>query len=181
MTRTRRRSLMAGFGSLAAGVVFVTAAYACTPSAQIGLSSDAGMAGTETTVTGSNFVVDRPVELRWNTIDGAVLATATGPSFKVPVKIGDNAPGVGYVVAVQHDVDGRIWKAPAAFEVTLENRPTPRSDFAGSSGQTGGDEDSLSKLGIGLLAVGSVTVLGGFAMAEARRRRRVAVSDVAHH
>ncbi len=90
-------------------------AFACTNLATLNLSSTAGKAGDVVTVTGSSFAVGRgdaptlPVQLRWNGVDGVVLAEAfpdragnISATFTVP----DGQPGYYVLVATQRDARG---------------------------------------------------------------------------
>ncbi|HEX2048884.1 MAG TPA: hypothetical protein VHF27_14055 [Acidimicrobiales bacterium] len=104
------------FAAVAAATVFVgAAAFACTNLATLNLSSTAGKAGDVVTVTGSSFAVGRgdaptyPVQLRWNGVDGMVLAEAVpdragniSATFTVP----EGAPGYYVLVATQRDARG---------------------------------------------------------------------------
>ncbi len=81
MSLKRKGALL--FAAVSAASVFVGAtAFACTNLATLNLSSTAGNAGDVVTVTGSSFAVGRgdaptlPVQLRWNGVDGVVLAEA---------------------------------------------------------------------------------------------------------
>ena len=104
------------FGAVAvAAVVVGAAASACTNLATLNLSSTAGKAGDTVTVTGSSFAVGRgdaptlPVQLRWNGVNGMVLAEAVpdragniSTTFTVP----EGAPGYYVLVATQKDARG---------------------------------------------------------------------------
>lgn len=81
-------------------------AWACTPSAYLNpLEPSQGAQGTRVTVTGAKFE-PREVEIRWNGREGAMLGTASGPSFSVQVTIPAAADGVYYVTAVQRVAGG---------------------------------------------------------------------------
>ncbi len=74
------------FAAAATAIVFVgAAAFACTNLATLNLSSTAGKPGDVVTVTGSSLAVGRgdaptfPVQLRWNGVDGMVLAPYSAP------------------------------------------------------------------------------------------------------
>ncbi len=111
-----RKKGMVLFGAVAAACVFVgAAAFACTNLATLNLSSTAGKAGDVVTVTGSSFAVGRgdaptfPVQLRWNGVDGMVLAETVpdragniSATFTVP----EGAPGYYVLVATQRNAQG---------------------------------------------------------------------------
>jgi hypothetical protein len=114
MNLRKRASLVVALGA-SAGVVLGAAAFACTNLATLNLSSTAGKAGDVVTVTGSSFSAARadapaiPVQLRWNGVDGKVLAEATpdkagniSATFTVP----EGAPGYYVLVATQKDAKG---------------------------------------------------------------------------
>ena len=120
-SRPRRRSqlprrvlLVGSVGSLAAVFAAGSLAWACTPQATFGLSTDIGPPGTNVTATGASFY-GSPVELRWGSSTGPVLATATGPSFTASFKVPSAAPG--YYTIVAQGVDG-IGTARSGFEIT---------------------------------------------------------------
>jgi len=77
-----RKKVTTVFGAAAAASVIAgAAAFACTNLATLNLSSTAGKAGDQLTVTGSSFRVDAkdlaasfPVVLRWNGVEGTELA-----------------------------------------------------------------------------------------------------------
>ena len=128
----RKRALAGAFGA-AISVVVGAAAFACTNLATLNLSSTAGKAGDTVTVTGSSFAVGRgdaptiPVQLRWNGVDGTVLAETTpdragniSAAFTVP----EGMPGYYVLVATQKDargVDTYGTPARASFQILGPN------------------------------------------------------------
>ena len=114
MSLKRKGALL--FAAVAAASVFVGAtAFACTNLATLNLSSTAGKAGDVVTVTGSSFSAPRgdapalPVQLKWNGVDGAVLAEAVpdragniSATFTVP----EGQPGYYVLVGTQRDARG---------------------------------------------------------------------------
>lgn len=123
------------------------------------------------------------VEIRWNTLDGAVLANARGSSFSVPVQLpADAAPGVYSLLAVSRDRSGAVQtKASSAVQITALGAPaataSPWADrgravsTASSSGATG-----PFAAGIGLLALGLVALAVSFTVMSVRRRHVLAGS-----
>jgi hypothetical protein len=167
------RSKRAVLGALvSAGAVMVAAglAWACTSFSTIGLSSSAGQAGSEVAVTGAGAEAGGPVVIRWNALEGPVLATTTADAngaFTVPVRVPDSLGGVHVVLAV--DAAGDV--ARAAFEVTGVPVPERSASPSGASGVTGLE---LGR-GAALLALGLLGVaLVGAGLATAGGRRAVA-------
>lgn len=138
--RISRLVVLAGLGVVALGLVTVAVAWACSPTAKIAVtgqtpagdspSTAAGPAGSTATVRGSEFA-DGPVEVRFNSTNGPVLAREPGPDRTptLEIRIPNEAPGVYYVVAVGRSADGAVaGKASAPFEITAppaKNSPTP--------------------------------------------------------
>jgi len=124
---------------LAPLVVAVGVAWACTPQANINVEPQAALAGSAVTVEGSNFVRDRPVEIRWSTGEGSpaewpLLATARGPDFSSEVTIPNAPPGNYYLVALARDDAGDVvGQAVASFRV----KPAPGIDLQPASGRAG--------------------------------------------
>lgn len=105
----------------AAFLMVASFAWACTPALTVQMSANSGPAGTLVQLTGGSAYPDRPVEIRWNSADGALLGAVQGDNFAVAVKVpADAAPGVYYLVAA-----GR---ARDTFEVTgPEGESVPKS------------------------------------------------------
>lgn len=111
---------------LSASLVFaVSLAWACvgvdfgTPPT-VALQPGYGVAGGSTTVTGKSFAT-RPVEIRWDSIGGPLLASAIGPNFVTPVSI-PAAPSGAHAIYAFSRTNGIPDAGPnALFQVT----PTP--------------------------------------------------------
>lgn len=100
-------------------VAVVSTAWACSPSASIGVQPNSGPAASVATVAGQGFLAGKPVEIRWNSVSGPVLAERTGPTFSAQVSVPATAPGYYYFVALARNDDGTIGgKSSAAFQVT---------------------------------------------------------------
>ena len=183
MTVRRRVPL---FGALVATAVVLTAAmaFACTNLATLNLSSASGKPGDGIIVTGSSFRmpanVTTGVQLRWNALDGPVLAEATpdkAGNFSTTVTIPDAQPDVYVLVAVLRDAKGADTSgtpARAQFQVLGgAGKPAP----AGTSGQVvaGTATQSSSAVPFALLfalgALGLGLFLAGF-VAVARQARK---------
>ena len=121
----------------------------------------------------ANQAVSGPVTVRWNALDGPVLAQATvspGTAATLDVTIPQAAPGVYYLV-----LDTSAGVARSAFEVTDQagSPATPASPWATS--QAAGDDAPLGsfRAGVALLAVGLVGV-SALTLGTLARRRTVA-------
>jgi len=93
-------------------------AWACVRQPLIVLQPRAsGAPGSQVTVNGSGFNTDR-AELRWNALDGQLLASADGPDFSTAVTIPAVPPGLYAMVAIMRSPDGAVGNAVrASFEV----------------------------------------------------------------
>ncbi|MGH9279929.1 MAG: hypothetical protein ACRD12_17750, partial [Acidimicrobiales bacterium] len=131
-------------GALAAAVVVVTGAmaYACTNLATLNLSSATGKPGDSIIVTGSSFRmpanVTTGVQIRWNGVDGPVLAEATpdkAGTFSTTMTVPEAQPDVYVIVATLRDARGADTSgtpARAQFQVVGgAGKPIP----AASAGQ----------------------------------------------
>lgn len=195
---SRRRTILVGFTSLAAVALIASAAWACTGSAPAtSISPKAAEPGAQVTVSGTNYAA-APVEVRWNGVPGPVLATAQGPHFSQAVTLpADAAPGMFYLTVVQRDAAGSVtYKVADTVEVTAPasdagtaapSTASATGDLWSGFGTASGPSASGNAatpapssgsgnmaLGMGLMAVGGVALLGGFALAEVRRRRAIA-------
>ncbi|MEX2620002.1 MAG: hypothetical protein WD250_07265 [Egibacteraceae bacterium] len=129
MTRAGALVTLAVVGLMLAAA---SVAFACTGQAQLYDITPARALPGETVTVGGSLFGDQPVELRLNSPAGALLETARGPSFNMPVQIpADVAPGPYYVVAVEYDpATGAIAEQRAkGFEVlAAETTPEPDPD-----------------------------------------------------
>lgn len=112
-----------------AGLLLAAAsvAFACTGQAQLHDITPSRALPGETVTVGGNLFGDQPVELRLDSPNGVLLATAHGPSFNMPVQIpSDVAPGPHYIVAVVYDsvTDAIAEQRAKGFEV-LDPKPAP--------------------------------------------------------
>jgi hypothetical protein len=175
-------------------------AFACSGQVNmVGISPPAASAGTSVRVEGegASLVVrasaqpaaasPAAVQLRWNSLDGPVVGTATPDAtghFATSLDVPATAPGVYSLVAV---VDNVGW-GRAAIEVTPANAaltPAPAPTAWATSGtpataHTGATAGSASATavaaGAGLLGVGLVALCAGFTVSVARRRRAASAS-----
>ncbi|HET7489640.1 MAG TPA: hypothetical protein VFJ85_17060 [Acidimicrobiales bacterium] len=115
-----RRSVVVGCVIvLAAALAVESRAWACTGHpGELHFSVDAAAPGESVMVTGSlyggfydtsNVLVNaETVELHWGAPDGPILATATGPSFAVPITIPEAAAGWNAVDVVAWSESHRL-------------------------------------------------------------------------
>lgn len=128
----RATALLAAISAVCISVIGASAA-ACTNLATISLSRDAGHPGDNITLTGTSFPVRRndprptPVEIRWGSLDGEILATVTpertgsiSASFTVP----RGEPGAVVIVASQ--------RRPIVDPATPDAPPTAFQDEYGT-------------------------------------------------
>ncbi|MGH9151540.1 MAG: hypothetical protein ACRD03_03830, partial [Acidimicrobiales bacterium] len=111
---------MAILGGLLGGVVGMQSAWACVPQPRLVavLPDSSGPPGTEVTVDGLGFDRGR-AEVRWNSRDGALLASADGPDFSATITIPDVPAGLYALIVLSRQPGGAIGNtARAAFEVT---------------------------------------------------------------
>lgn len=172
----KRSAIAAAAGCMIAVGAWAGAAWACTAVASVDVEGRSGAPGSKQVVKGLAFG-DGEVELRWNAPDGALLAKATGPAFSVPVTIPESAPGVYYLVGVQRDAGGKVWKAPASFEVLAPGdvaaQPSSVNAGAGLAASSAADRGtSPLALGVGLLVAGAVVLVAGITVVQVRVRRR---------
>lgn len=130
-----RKVLLAGVAVCAVALGGMSVAWACTPGGGITANPGSGLPGSLVDISGTNFVAagetvqDQqvgPVEIRWNTTSGPLLATATGPNFTQSVTVPQNAANrTYYFVAVQRRADGgAVRQAAASFQVTGAKQDT---------------------------------------------------------
>lgn len=173
----RRRSTVAVVVAVA-GVVLagMSVAWACTGQALMHMATDSvGEVRSHARVEVlANQAVAGPVALRWNALDGPVLARAevkAGQAATLDATIPDAAPGVYYLV-----LETSAGVARSAFEVTGAAAPAPASPWAkaaepaGAGGPLGSFEAGLALLGVGLVGISAMTLVA------VARRRRVAAS-----
>ena len=136
-TRRRLQVVLAGMGA----VVFGAAAFAwaCTENASISAFPKSGVAGSITKVDGAGFT-DAPVELRWDALNGPLLAVTDGPKFLQPVEIPPAGPGVHKIVAVHiNPMSGDTTYNSTSFMVVLPEAPdnAQKQGAPGSRSQQG--------------------------------------------
>ncbi len=188
-----RKKVTTVFGAAAAASIIAgAAAFACTNLATLNLSSTAGKAGDQVTVTGSSFRVGTgstatdPVVLRWNGVEGAELARVTpdrAGNISATFAIPEGQPGYYVIVAVQRNaqgVDAYGTPARASFQILGANGQsvvTPAASSAGSTVASSPSSSGIIALTVGLGALGLALFGAGFvAFVRQARRRDVPVT-----
>lgn len=147
MKRTRQAWVAAACVVLGVVAVPLATAWACTSLATLSITPASATSGQLVTAAGTRFgtgVSNSPVEVRWNTADGPLLATVvpngTGTinfTFKAP----DGAPGYYTVIAIQKDSAGLPVRGTPARATVALNNPAPQ-DIAGAGGATTMDQQA---------------------------------------
>jgi hypothetical protein len=188
-----RKKVTTVFGAAAAASVIAgAAAFACTNLATLNLSSTAGKAGDQVTVTGSSFSVNAkdvasstPVVLHWNGVDGTQLATVVpdkAGNISATFAIPEGQPGYYVIVATQktNGVDAYGTPARASFQILGANGQsvvTPAVTSAGSTVASSPSSSGIIALTVGLGALGLALFGAGFvAFVRQARRRDVPVT-----
>jgi len=174
--RRRPGGLAAFVVAACLAVVGTSAAWACTGQPLMHLATDSvGDAGSHARVEVlANQAVAGPVALRWNALDGPVLAqtvVAPGTGATLDVTIPPAAPGVYYLV-----LETSAGVARSAFEVTGHTAAAPASPANPWAAHPAGHDAPLGSFqaGIALLAVGLVAVSALTLVTLARRRTAAA-------
>ena len=172
-----KRTTAVFFGSVVAAVVVTGAvAFACTNMATLNLSSARANPGETITATGSSFAVGEegasapPVLIRWNGVDGEVLAQATpdpAGSIAATFTVPRADPGQYVLVATQRDAEGKDQfgtPARASFDILGPNNQ-PVQPVTEPPLTTGSDSSSagvvalmagLGVVGLSLFGLGAI-------------------------
>lgn len=125
-----RRFALGALSSITVLVVAASAAWACVSGPVVNLSTTTAKPGEQVTLTGTGFRQADPIQVRFNGLDGPILAEGAVPardrtvetSFTVPPS---TAPG-NYVLIVTQSRDGQMTLSPIRAVLTV----------VGPSGQT---------------------------------------------
>ncbi|MDQ4069614.1 MAG: hypothetical protein M3203_09140 [Actinomycetota bacterium] len=185
-----RRAILGAAGGFAALIMAASSSFACASLALIEVNPSVVRPGQEVSWKGTFFAKDEPVQIRWNALDGPVLATGVPPSadnglhgnwrfVEGTMTIPDNLqPGTYLVVATQNPVRGtNTWGIPARTVVHVSDG----SPVLGASPDRAVparpdafvEEESVSAgtiLMVGLGAAGIAMFVVGIALAFAARR-----------
>lgn len=172
------RSGSIGGGLVAAFLALVLAlaglAWACVPQPYIVLRPLASAsAGTKVTVEGQNFAGDRH-EIRWNGVEGELLATASGAYFSVPFTVPSASPGMYSLVAMSREPGGTVGNvATASFEVSGpgSQRSAPRAPGKPAKVDDGAAGTTPDAFVMGMAGGAATLGLAGAIRVLARRRR----------
>ncbi len=169
-----RRIAAGALGGMAVLAVAASAAWACVSGPVVNLSTVTAKPGEQVTVTGTGFRQADPVQVRWNALDGPIVAQLAKPesdqritaNFMVPP---GTAPG-SYVVIVSQTRDGKPTLSPirAVLNVVGPSGQAPVLGADSSSDATDRmpalvrSDDSVSNGTLALVALG-VAGIGMFA------------------
>ena len=182
-----RRWAIAGVGSAAAGVLMAAAAFACVSGPVINLSTINAKVGQEVGITGTGFQAANNIVVRFNALDGPVLATVNPPipaagldaKFTVP---DGTKPGSYVIIVQQYNPAGQLTQAPvrAVFNVVGDTGTNPVLGAPAASADTSARANGLARtdnsvsggtLALVALGVGGVGMfLAGMAALFAGRR-----------
>ena len=172
--RQVRRWAIGGLTTAAAGVFMAAAAWACVSGPVVNLSTINAKAGQEVGITGTGFQAANAAQIRWNALDGPVLATQAPPiangnlDTKITVPAGTKA-GSYVVIVTQSKSDGTLSLSPvrAVMNVTGDAGSNPVLGAQGSSVDQTVRADSLARsddsISTGTLALVALGV-GGVGM-----------------
>ena len=129
----RFRSIAIGAAAAVGAVLAATAtAWACVSGPSITLNTANAKPGQEVTATLRDFRKADPIQIRWNALDGPVIATATpdvsGSPFQAKFTVPDTAKAGSYVVIFsQSGSDGKLTQLPvrALLNVTSATGSAP--------------------------------------------------------
>ena len=151
--RQVRRWAIGGLTTAAAGVFMAAAAWACVSGPVVNLSTINAKAGQEVTVTGTGFrATTDQVVVRWNALDGPIVATQappiTGGNLNATFTVPEGTTAGSYVVVVtQTKDDGSITLSPirAVMNVTGESGTNPVLGAQGTAVDQTVRADSLAR------------------------------------
>ena len=125
-----RRIAAGAFASIAVLGIAASAAWACVSGPVVNLSTVTAKPGEQVTLTGTGFRQADPVQVRWNALDGPIVAELAKPdnqtvtaNFAVPAS---TAPG-SYVLIVSQTKNGQTSLSPirAVLNVVGPSGQTP--------------------------------------------------------
>jgi hypothetical protein len=182
-----RRWAIGGLSAVGAVLLAGAAAWACVSGPNINLSTVNAKPGQEVNVNGTNFTKSDPVQVRWNALDGPVLAQLEPPKSGAvtgTVTVPADAKAGNYVlIFTQTSSDGKLSQQPirALLTVTPDGGTTPvlgAPVAAPESGRATGlvtEDNSISGATLALIGLGVAGVgmfVAGMAALFAGRRGR---------
>lgn len=182
--RTRR----VGYSVVGSGVAvlagWASVAFACSPLPQVySVLPEAATPGDTVVVRGQAVKSSAPVKIRWNGVNGPILAAATPDArgaFSAPVVVPDVAPGIYSLTLQTQDagVNRTTFEVTApASSATASPRAQLWPSFATQPSIATPAPGGANAAGVALLSFGLVALAGGSTAAVVRRRRALAVSD----
>jgi hypothetical protein len=155
-------------------VLFAAAAWACVSGPVVNLSTISAKPGQEVGITGTGFQAANQAQVRFNALDGPVLATVNPPltggalssTFTIPA---GTAPGSYVIIVTQTTADGKLSLSPvrAVMSVTGDAGAQPVVGATAASTDTSAratslarDNQSISTGSLALVALG----VGGVGM-----------------
>jgi len=168
-----KRLLLGGLGSAAVVVLAAASSWACVSGPVVNLSTVQAKPGDVVTITGTGFRQPDLVQVRWNALDGPVLAELAKPdnqTISVPFTVPPGTPPGNYVVIVTQSRDGNVSLSPirAVLSVVGPTGQAPvlgaalTSDSADRAPGLVRSDDSISTGTLALVSLG-VAGLGMFA------------------
>lgn len=138
-----RRFAVSALAGAAALVIAGSAAFACVSGPVVNLSTITAKPGEEVSLTGSGFRNPDPIQVRWNALDGPILAEVAKPesdrsmatTFTVPQ---GTVPG-SYVVVVSQTKDGQRSLSPIRAVLGVVG-PSGQTPVLGADTTTDGTE-----------------------------------------
>ena len=150
--RSTRKWATAGFGSFGAGMLMAAAAWACVSGPVANLSTINAKAGQEVGITGTGYQTANRAEVRFNALDGPVLATVEAPitgglldtKFTVPE---GTKPGNYVIMVTQTNAAVQLSLSPvrAVLSVTGEAGTQPVVGAPAATADTTARVDGLSR------------------------------------
>lgn len=145
----RRRITVGALASIAVLLVAASTAWACVSGPVVNLSTIRAQPGEQVTVTGTGFRQPHPVQVRFNALDGPILAEAASPgqdrtinaAFTVPP---GTAPGDYVIVVTQTGADGKLSLSPVRAVLSVVG-PTGQTPVVGAD-PTAADADRVPGL-----------------------------------
>ena len=187
-----RRWAIVGVSAVAGALLAASAAWACVSGPSVNLSTVSAKPGQEVHLTGSNFQAPESVTVRWNALDGPVVATLPAPdasgtvggAFSVPVEAG---PGSYVLIVAQSTAGGRHAQTPARALLTVTSDPhatsvpaaAPSAPAVRMAELTGRPQSvgalPLLLVGLGVAGLGMLAAAGAALLAGHRREHPQAV------
>lgn len=150
MSGMLRRTSVGLLAFLSIAVMGTALAWACSDGNKITIAQQSpapvsgqrgsGPSGTEVTLEGESFIGGEAVEIRWNELDGRLLAKTTVPagssSFSQTVTIPPAPADTHVILAKTTNEEGQTFVARTAFTVTEAGAPTGGGGSGVDSGRS---------------------------------------------